>query len=180
MNRHLSSQEISNWMSGERGPDQERHARECAQCASEIARLENAFSMFRASAQQWADQCYGADARSDARRPTRRRSALTLLAGLATAAMIAVFLLPLSLPHRPAEEPFVRVPYVVPPAPYERTELVRMDVPVATLIASGLEVRVPALGGTVTADVLLGQDGRALALRLVRHAAPSINRRFNP
>ena len=61
----------------------------------------------------------------------------------------------------------MRVPYVVPPAPYERTEVMRMEVPVTTLLAAGLEVHVPAVEGTVRADVLVGQDGRALAIRLV-------------
>jgi len=44
---------------------------------------------------------------------------------------------------------------------------VRMDVPVAALIASGFEVRVPDAGVSLPADVLIGQDGRPYAIRPV-------------
>jgi hypothetical protein len=74
----------------------------------------------------------------------------------------------------------VHVPYVAPPAPYERTEVKRMELPVATLITAGLEVHMPAFGGTVWADVLMGQDGRALAIRLVPDWASNFDRRLNP
>ena len=59
------------------------------------------------------------------------------------------------------------MPFVAPLAPYERAEVVRMDVPVAELAAAGFEVHVPDTGATVLADVVLGQDGRAHAIRLV-------------
>lgn len=78
--------------------------------------------------------------------------------------------------HRPAplpprvEAPFIAIPYVAPPAPYERTEVKRMDVPLAALVAAGLDVHVNDVGASVRADVLIGQDGRALAIRLVRNA----------
>jgi hypothetical protein len=42
-----------------------------------------------------------------------------------------------------------------------------MDVPLMALMAAGLEVHTNDAGGRVTADVLIGQDGRALAVRLV-------------
>jgi hypothetical protein len=69
---------------------------------------------------------------------------------------------------RQAEAPFVAIPYVAGPAPYERTEVRRMDIPLAALIAAGVEVRATNVGGSVRADVLVGQDGRPLAIRLVR------------
>jgi hypothetical protein len=78
--------------------------------------------------------------------------------------------------HRPApkqqtaQAPFVAIPYVAPPAPYERTEVRRMDVPIAALMAAGLEVRAMGAGGAVRADVLIGQDGRPLAIRLVKNS----------
>jgi hypothetical protein len=43
----------------------------------------------------------------------------------------------------------------------------RLDLPVTALIAAGFEVRVPDLSAAIPADVLVGQDGRALALRPV-------------
>jgi hypothetical protein len=71
---------------------------------------------------------------------------------------------------RPTERPFSQIPYVVPPAPYERTRILRMDVPVAALIAAGFEVHVADTGAALPADVLVGQDGRALAVRLVTNS----------
>jgi hypothetical protein len=74
-------------------------------------------------------------------------------------------------PARAAAGPFVEIPFVAPLAPYERAHVKQMDVPVASLIAAGFEVHLPDMAGTVKADVLLGQDGRAHAIRLV----PEVN-----
>jgi len=65
------------------------------------------------------------------------------------------------------EQPFVPIPYVLPPAPYERVEIVRMRVPVAALIAAGLPMQTDDPAGQAEADVLVGQDGRPRAVRLV-------------
>jgi hypothetical protein len=75
------------------------------------------------------------------------------------------------------DEPFYQMPYVIPAGPYERTEVRRLIVPVAALIASGLEVHVPDAGAVVKADVLFGQDGRALAIRLINGTGPVNARR---
>jgi hypothetical protein len=66
-----------------------------------------------------------------------------------------------------ADQPFVPIPYVLPPAPYERVEVVRMEVPVAALIAAGLSMQTSDPGAQAEADVLVGQDGRPRAVRLV-------------
>jgi hypothetical protein len=71
---------------------------------------------------------------------------------------------------RMAETPFVQIPFVAPPAPYERTEVVRQAVPITTLMAAGFEVHMADASGALTADVLRGQDGRTLAIRLVTGA----------
>jgi hypothetical protein len=65
------------------------------------------------------------------------------------------------------EEPFVAIPFTAPLAPYERTEVLRLDLPVAAVIAAGLPVRATDAAGRVQADVVVGQDGRARAIRLV-------------
>jgi hypothetical protein len=65
-----------------------------------------------------------------------------------------------------AEPPFTALPYVIQPAAYERTEVIRMTVPVSELIAAGFAMETD-LGLEVEADVLLGQDRRARAVRLV-------------
>src|SRR3954469_14834281 len=48
---------------------------------------------------------------------------------VAASCTLGIFLLerPTPLP-KPAPEPFTAIPYVAPPAPYERTEVRRMDV----------------------------------------------------
>jgi hypothetical protein len=63
-------------------------------------------------------------------------------------------------------QPFLPIPYTVPLAPEERATIVRMDVPVAALIAAGYRVETPDPGGVVNAEVLVSQDGRARAIRL--------------
>jgi hypothetical protein len=52
-------------------------------------------------------------------------------------------------------------------------------VPIAALIAAGFEVHVVDSGGALPAEVLVGQDGRALAIRLVTGSADKSKRRFD-
>jgi hypothetical protein len=73
-------------------------------------------------------------------------------------------------PARPViepERPFIPIPYVAPLDPYERVDVVRMQLPVSQLIAAGLRVDTDDAGASVQADVVVGQDGRARAFRLV-------------
>ena len=55
MSQHLSSREISQWMIGERTPQQEQHVRECSECGAELARLEASLALFRDSVRHWSD-----------------------------------------------------------------------------------------------------------------------------
>src|SRR6266853_3375738 len=107
MNRHLSSQEFSNWMVGERRADQEQHARECAQCSAEIERLEKVFSLFRESGQRWADHWYlFRDRRSVAGQRSRRWGRPSFAASLATLVIVAVLLLRPPPPYHSPEQVF--------------------------------------------------------------------------
>jgi hypothetical protein len=65
------------------------------------------------------------------------------------------------------DTPFVEIPYTVPLAPYERASVMRMEMPVAALIAAGLPVRTANTDGRAQADVLVGEDGRAHAVRVI-------------
>jgi hypothetical protein len=56
MSRHLSSQEISQWMIGERTPQQEQHVRQCSECGVELARLEAALTLFRGSVRHFSSR----------------------------------------------------------------------------------------------------------------------------
>ena len=111
----------------------------------------------------------------------RKRSIAWVVAAGAVAASIAVVLTleywPEPGPSNPApavsedvresEQPFVPIPYVTPLGAYERAEIVRMEVPVAALIAAGLPMRTTDPGARAEADVVVGQDGRARAVRLI-------------
>jgi hypothetical protein len=97
---------------------------------------------------------------------------LALAATLAAAAMLVVRRPP-PLPAAAtevavaADQPFVPVPYVMPLDSYETARVLRMNVPVAALLAAGYQVPVVDPTATLEADVLVGDDGRAHAVRLV-------------
>jgi predicted anti-sigma-YlaC factor YlaD len=44
---HLSAEQISQWMVGERTPQLEQHIEECTACRGELAQLESTISQFR-------------------------------------------------------------------------------------------------------------------------------------
>jgi hypothetical protein len=114
------------------------------------------------------------------RKSRRKTRSWILAAGAIAASIITILILEYRpLLRRPAhviyvsgevresEQPFVPIPYLAPPAPYERIEVVRVELPVAALIAAGLSVRTADPGARVEAEVLVGQDGRARAVRLI-------------
>jgi hypothetical protein len=113
------------------------------------------------------------------RRRHHRRVWLSV-AGLAAAALSTILLI-VERPARPpvtggveatnkVEDPFVPIPYVTPLAPYERADVVRVNLPVTALVAAGVPVSTAAPSLTMQADVIVGQDGRAHAIRLVSTA----------
>jgi hypothetical protein len=69
----------------------------------------------------------------------------------------------------PAEEAgekgFIKLPFALPPAPGETFGIVRTELDPAQLVRMGVRVD-PGWTGTVEADVLVGQDGLAQAVRL--------------
>ncbi len=79
--------------------------------------------------------------------------------------------------HRPdADPPFLPIPYTQPLGPGERAEVVRMEMPVAALIAAGFAVTTSDAGAEASADVIIGEDGRARAVRLISISERSIER----
>jgi hypothetical protein len=64
-------------------------------------------------------------------------------------------------------QPFVPIPYTVPLSPGENATVVRMDVSVAELLAAGFRLPASDAAGMAPADVMVGEDGRALAIRLL-------------
>jgi cytochrome bd-type quinol oxidase subunit 2 len=49
MIEHLSAEQISQWMMGERTPQLEEHVAECPECRSELEQLETALVQFRSA-----------------------------------------------------------------------------------------------------------------------------------
>jgi hypothetical protein len=162
--KHLCSEEITAWVAGERTAAAERHVGECAQCSEEVASAQNAIALFGEAILLWSahlEKCV----------PCGRAASMgrvRLACALAACVVVGIALTGPSAP-KPASsgEPFVAFPYVAPPAPYERAQVQRMDIPVAALAAAGFQLRGPETAGVVRADVLLGQDGRAYALRFI-------------
>ncbi len=54
MRGHLSSTQISRWIAGDRNPADEQHLRECAQCSTEMARMDALLTEFRSSVVAWS------------------------------------------------------------------------------------------------------------------------------
>jgi anti-sigma factor RsiW len=53
MNEHLSPEDISRWIAGERRGELQRHAGECEACGARLDRMESAIEEFRGSVHDW-------------------------------------------------------------------------------------------------------------------------------
>jgi len=109
----------------------------------------------------------------------RRRAAprtLALCGALAASLLVGAMLLhPTPKAAAPAEsQAFYPIPYTPPLEPYERVLVVQQQVPVTELIAAGFRVPATDPAGTVRADVIVSQDGRARAIRPVVFSERSI------
>jgi hypothetical protein len=94
MMAHLSSEQYSRWLAGDRTPDADRHLRECAQCAAEIARLRALLAEFRSSAIARSALQKGAEAsRPWTPQEQRRRLAGRMLRWKLAAAVFAIAVL---------------------------------------------------------------------------------------
>ena len=51
---HLSSQQISECLTGAAAPEHVAHTRDCGACRAELERLETALQRFRSSVRQWS------------------------------------------------------------------------------------------------------------------------------
>jgi hypothetical protein len=75
--------------------------------------------------------------------------------------------------ERPQEIVTEFYPLMEDPPPFERGELLRVSLPAAAMRSVGVPVSEDRLGETVQADVLVGQEGLARAIRFVN---TSVNR----
>ena len=164
MSKHLSSEEIAAWLTGDVPAEVARHARECAACSAEVEALGGTLADFRESGRRWS-----AHVMVTPQRPSPVRIGFGLAA--ACAPVLAAAMLLWTAAPAPEDRPFLAIPYVAPLAPYERASVTRMEIPVAALMAAGFQVHGVEPGGTVKADVLVGQDGRMHAVRLISNGS---------
>lgn len=54
--KHLSSNEINEYVIGDRTPEQQQHVRECVACRTEVERLEQPLAWFGSAIRQWSGQ----------------------------------------------------------------------------------------------------------------------------
>ena len=146
----------------------ERHVESCAACRLEWDR----FLEFDREIGVYGDFLEQA---ALAVRPRRKvwemvRWVPAIAAALAAMLLLAVILVHRQPPVRPNEvldEAFVPIPYVQPLDPYESGTVMRMEVSVAALIAVGYKVDMTDPPAVVSADVLVGEDGRAHAVHVL-------------
>jgi hypothetical protein len=83
---------------------------------------------------------------------------------------------------KPADnsEPFVAIPYTVPLDPRERAVVMRMDMPVTALAAVGLAVAAADPRASAQTDVIVGEDGRIRAIRLLSISTSNQDRSVKP
>lgn len=160
----------SAWMQG--------HLESCAECRAELA----GFSEIDSELTNWGRRLglENPPALLDRSRfvPARRRampwSGAWIGAGVLACAAAVVLAVVVPRGRTPVqnhagdqmEGSFIEIPFLAPLDPRENVAVVRMDIRVATLIAMGY--RVAADPDTiVAADVLVGEDGRAHAVRVL-------------
>ena len=74
MTEHLPADRIAECVCAGPAPEEERHLRECAQCAAEVARLQSALGSFRVAVREWSEgQSAPALERARAARPRPAR-----------------------------------------------------------------------------------------------------------
>ena len=54
MTEHLSAEQVSQWMIGERTPRLERHVAECGRCRAELEQLETTLAQFGGAVRDWS------------------------------------------------------------------------------------------------------------------------------
>jgi hypothetical protein len=179
MSHHLTEDQICSAIAGQSTIDEQRHIHGCAACRAEVERSLTVLAAFRLTVAKQADQ----DARRsqvslDAGRTARGRWEWAL-AGTAVIAVVAAVLsqmprqapaLTTAVPGPPVVIETEFFPLAYSNVPVTNGHLVRLEVPSSSLAAFGLDPAdaVSPRPGAVLADVVVGEDGLARAVRFVR------------
>lgn len=180
MSHHLSEDQICLAITGQSTTDDQRHVDGCAECQAKLARFESTLAVFRRAVTLRADREARRSARPLGSRPAGRLSWDWALAAAAVVAGIAIPVWPtLGRPrsgsmantsdaafNRSAEVTSEFFPLMYSNVPVTNGQTVRLELPQAALASFGLEA--DDASGTVLADVVVGQDGLARAVRFVR------------
>ena len=95
MKTHLSEEQISRWIAGDRAPEAERHLRVCMQCATEVAHMKKLLADFHDGVIAWSDSQMDAEApvQWTLLAPARRSKSAALLLRLAAATVVVMLAL---------------------------------------------------------------------------------------
>jgi hypothetical protein len=89
MNEHLSPEDISRWLAGERSSELERHAGECEECSARLDAMESALAEFRGSVQDWSAAQSASAARIAWRPSVRHRVHRYILAAASLSILVS-------------------------------------------------------------------------------------------
>jgi len=93
MKRHLSPDEISNWLIGERTWEHAEHVRECPECSAEIEKIVKPIELFRGAVREWGEEQSSALARHRSEKTIESRSSRAGILWLRAAATAAVLMI---------------------------------------------------------------------------------------
>jgi hypothetical protein len=91
MNRHLTPEQISKWMSGERTSSEEQHLLECPRCSAEVAGFASTLAAFGGAVRGWSAQQTVVRPLRDGRRARPLRWAWVAAAALLLAAAFPIY-----------------------------------------------------------------------------------------
>jgi hypothetical protein len=153
----MMCQSIDGDLTGEQSAWLDRHLAICVACREAMDRL----TAVDREVIRWGQRV----GREESRRPLIRwLPAAAAIAAAVSFAMVA--------PHRKqtiadrSEAPFIEIPYLPALDARENTAIVRTNIRVVTLHSFGLRIDGDP-GALVAADVLVGEDGRAHAVRVI-------------
>ena len=179
MNQHLSEDQFCRAVAGQSTADEQRHVDTCPACRTELGRFMAALAAFRSGVTVLADR----EAPRFALTVESRTAALSWRQTSTAVAVVATIALLAWIPESrrspapaagrgsvPAvEEASEFFPLVYSTVPVTDGRIVRLEVPAAVLPAFGLEAdSAQSRRGAVLADVVVGEDGLARAVRFVR------------